>query len=144
MILLPVGFASNITGIEVPGVFAGIFAFLLTLDYFSVGEGGAQILGRRDPTRDRVQKLITALSESTKVMEAIRREIDANQKMVDRLQADVKTHEQLLALHRSEVEAVAQVVAGEVRREGRRSLYMALAINAFFFGLGVLVTLHFA
>lgn len=139
-ILIPLGVVLHLGGITVPGVFAGIFALALTLDYFFIAEDSNPILGRRDPTRDRVKKLVAALSESTKVMEAIRREVDSNQQLVDRLQADVQTH-QLLGLDRNEVEAVAQVVASEVRREGRRGLYVTLALNLLFFGLGVLVTL---
>ena len=33
---------------------------------------------------------------------------------------DVRTHEQVLALNKDEVEAITSVVAGEMRREGRR------------------------
>ena len=58
---------------------------------------------------------------------------------IRRAMADARTQEQLLALNRSEVEAVAQV-AGEVRREGRRGLYVGFAVNTFF-GLRVVVTL---
>ena len=61
--------------------------------------------------------------------------------MADRLQHDIKTHEELLKLSSHEVEAVAQVVAGEVRREGTRSLYFNFVLSAIFFGLGVVVTL---
>jgi hypothetical protein len=139
--MLAVGFPLNLNGLIIPGIFLGIFALMLTLDYFFVGQDGSQILGRRDPTRDRVKKLSVALAESIRVIEAIRREVESNQELVDRLQADANTHRELLALQRSEVEAVAQVVAGEVRREGRRSLYYSIALNLFFFGLGVLVTL---
>jgi hypothetical protein len=114
---------------------------VLIQDYFYVGRDGGQILGKRDPTSDRVKKLTTALAGSIEVIEAIREEVEANQRLADRLQADVQTHRELLRLNQSEVEAVAQVVAGEVRREGRRGLYFSIVLNALFFGLGVLVTL---
>jgi hypothetical protein len=139
--LISVGAVFEIDGVLAAGIVLGFIVLLLLNDYFFVGERGGQILGRGEPTRGRVHKLIEALSEATRVMDAIRREVEVNQRLVDRLQADVKTHEQLLALHSSEVEAVAQVVAGEVRREGRRGLYAGFLVNAFFFGLGVLVTL---
>ncbi len=141
VVMIPVGAVLGVNGVTIPGVFLGVFALAYTQDYFYVGRDGGQLLGKRDPTRDRVKKLTTALAGSIEVIEAIRQEVDANQRLVDRLQADVETHKELLRLHQSEVEAVAQVVAGEVRREGRRGLYFSFVLNAVFFGLGVLVTL---
>ena len=105
-------------------------------DYFFVSERCKQWIGRTDPTRDRVKKLTTALAESIRVIEAIREEVESNQQLVERLQADAERHKEPVALHQSEVEAVAQVVAGEVRREGRRSLYFSFALNALFFAPG--------
>ncbi len=71
----------------------------------------------------------------------IEREVKARSALAERLQEDVERHRELLKLNRSEVDAVAQTLGVEVRREGRRSFWVSLAINAAFFGLGVLVTL---
>jgi hypothetical protein len=88
-----------------------------------------------------VKRLVAALTESTRVMAEIQREVTARSALAERLQRDVERHQELLALNREEVEAVAQTLRVEVQREGRRSFWAGVLVNAFFFGLGIVVTL---
>jgi hypothetical protein len=136
---LAVGIPLNSDALKAVSVFSGAFTLFLVLDYF--GLLADPILRPRDPAVDRVKRLVKALAEATEVMAAIEKEVTARRVMAERLQRDVETHTRLLALDREEVEAVAQTMAGEVRREGRRNLLTSFLLNAFFFGLGVLVTL---
>lgn len=120
-------------------VFAGVLAVYFTLDAFGLTK--EHILTPRPPAEDRVQRLVAALSESTTVISEIEREVRARGELAKRLQADVERHQELLALNREEVEAVAQTLREEVRREGRRGFWVGVLVNAIFFGLGVGVTL---
>jgi hypothetical protein len=49
-----------------------------------------------------------------------------------------------LELTKGEVEAVAQLLRGELRREGRRAFWMGVAQSAVFFALGTAVTIAVA
>lgn len=118
-----------------------ILGALATLDAFGLVKDGP--LGPRKPAEDRVRDLVAALSESTKVMAEIEREVKARGELADRLQADVKRHEELLKLNRAEVEAVAQTFRTEVHREGMRGFWYQAVLNVIFFAAGVLVTLIF-
>jgi predicted flap endonuclease-1-like 5' DNA nuclease len=57
-----------------------------------------------------------------------------------KLQEDVKTYKEIAALKQSEVQSVAQLLRGELRREGRRSFWSGFALNLLFFVLGAVVT----
>lgn len=122
--------------------FAALFGVLgswFTLD--AIGLTKESLLRAPDPAEDRVRQLVAALTESSRVIAAIEREVKARGELAERLQADVRRHQELLALNRPEVEAVAQTFRLEVRREGRRGFWISLLVNAIFFGLGVAVTL---
>jgi hypothetical protein len=138
-VCLSFGFPLDITALQVIGVTAAVVGGVFVLDALGILE--EPILRPRDPAVDQVKKLVKALAESTRVMAEIEREVKARSALAERLEADVERHRELLALNRSEVEAVAQTLRTEVHREGRRSLWTGLFINAAFFGLGILVTL---
>jgi len=66
--------------------------------------------------------------------------VRARQELVEQLERDARSHEELLKLRRAEVEAVAQTLRAELDREGRKTLRLGLAQNAFFFVLGVIAS----
>jgi hypothetical protein len=134
---LPVGFAVPITTFQVLGMASGIFGIVLIGDALGLTQ---PILRPPDPAEVRVKKLIGALTESTKVIAEIEKEVKARGSLVERLQGDIERHRELLKLNQAEVEAVAQTFRAEVRTEGRRTLLANVLMSAFFFGLGVLVT----
>jgi hypothetical protein len=95
----------------------------------------------RDSGEQRVERLVAALRESTAVIEEIQAEVERRSRLARRLEDDVARHRELLEMDQDKVEAVAQTLRIQLREEGRRGFVMNLALSAFLFGLGVLVTL---
>lgn len=92
-------------------------------------------------TQERITKLINALKSSTELISAIDQEIKERQQLVTKLEQDLATYDEIVKLKESEVEAVAQLLRGELRKEGRKSLLQEILVNGFFFILGVVLTL---
>jgi hypothetical protein len=135
---ISLGAIFDISALTIVGVFSAVLGPFLLLD--ALGWTKDPILRPPDPAEVRVKKLLEALAETTKVIGAIEREVADRGRLAERLQQDVARNQELLALKSEEVEAVAQTFRSEVRRESRRSFLASLLLNAFFFGLGVLVT----
>lgn len=85
-------------------------------------------------------KLIKALSQSGQLIDEILTEIDARQKLVDKLQEGIKTYYENTEIKKSDVEAISQLLQGEIRKESRRSLWQNIVINFTFFCAGVVIT----
>jgi hypothetical protein len=129
------GFEYHVTGLQIPGIILAIMGVYTLLD--AIGRTEDPWLGPRPTAEDRVKTLLAALSDSTKVIREIERELKARSALAERLQSDVARHEELLNLNREEVEAVAQTLRIEVRREGRRGFWLSIATHTVFFGLGI-------
>jgi len=93
-----------------------------------------------ETTVQRVNKLSKSLSQSARLIDEILTEIDARQKLVDKLQNDAETYDKITELKSSEVEAISQLLRGETRKEGRRSFLQNIIINFTFFCAGIVVT----
>ncbi len=85
-------------------------------------------------------KLIKALSQSGQLIDEILTEIDARQKLVAKLQEGIKTYYENTEIKKSDVEAISQLLQGEIRKESRRSLWQNIVINFTFFCAGVVIT----
>lgn len=94
---------------------------------------------------ERITSLAAGLSKAARAIDEIESETQARQQLVARLEADAVRHGQLLALDRDKVEAVVQMVGGEVRAESRRAarrqFWLGLLQSVFFFVAGIFVTL---
>ena len=97
---------------------------------------------RGETTALRIERLSRALSESTTMIGSIERELHERSRLVQRLRDDCDRYDHLAKLKGTEVEAVVQSFRGELRKEGRRSFWQAVALNFFFFLAGVMVTLY--
>jgi hypothetical protein len=86
---------------------------------------------------DRLALLSRSLSRAGSIVSDMEEEIRSREELVQRLRREQK----LLELSREEVDAVAQTVSGEVRREGRRNLWLNFALGTLFFLLGAGFTL---
>ena len=96
---------------------------------------------RRPETLEiRINKLASALKESSKLVTEVESEISARQELVLELQKDAQRYEQLIHLNKEQVDAVAQVLQGELRKEGNKSLWRGAAVNFIFFVLGALLS----
>lgn len=93
-----------------------------------------------ETTVQRVNKLSISLSQSAQLIDEILTEIDARQKLVDKLQKNTETYDKITELKSSEVEAISQLLRGETRKEGRRSFLQNIIINFTFFCAGIVVT----
>jgi hypothetical protein len=71
----------------------------------------------------------------------MQKEIEERRAMVDNLRNDAETYRRLRDVNQKELEAVAQVLGGELRREGRRSFWVNFATNFGFFILGAAVSI---
>jgi uncharacterized coiled-coil protein SlyX len=68
----------------------------------------------------RAGSLTTALSDSAHVIQEIETDIEARREIAEKMQNDIEIYERIKDLNCSEVEAVAQAVEGEDRKEDGR------------------------
>ena len=90
----------------------------------------------QETTEDRIGRLTKSLHEATSLISNIESEIRARSELADRLQQDIDRYNKLAALHQPEVEAITQLLRGELRKEGRSTFWKGFAINLLFFVLG--------
>lgn len=137
--------------INVFEVFIRIIPNMLLLFAFMVG---IQILGlmierklklkHGETSIERIDRLSKALKESIELTSEIEKEIQSRHQVVKKLKEDVERYEELSSIRASEVEAVAQTIRGEIKRESNKSLFKATAINFLFFIAGIIITLYLA
>jgi TolA-binding protein len=122
-----------ITAVTIAGtissIIAGLFEILVLKKF------------RRPETLEiRIKKLMSALKESSKLVTEVESEISARQELVVELQKDAQRYQQLIQLNKEQVEAVAQVLQGELRKEGNKSFWRGVCVNFVFFALGALLS----
>ena len=97
----------------------------------------AQKRSRKSITLEqRIDKLTTALKESSRLVSEVESEIQSRQRLVSELQQDAERYKNLITLNQEQVDAVAQVLKGELRKEGRKSFWLGVFVNFVFFLLG--------
>jgi hypothetical protein len=101
---------------------------------------GIEVTSVESPEQ-RIRRLISALSEAATTVEQIEDEIRERHELAQQLQADVRKYERLREVNQEEVEAVAQVLGGELRKGERRSFLTGFLLNLVFFVLGVGATI---
>jgi t-SNARE complex subunit (syntaxin) len=87
-----------------------------------------------------LNKLTKALSQSTQLIDEILTEIDARQKLVEKLQEDIETYYKNAEIAKSDVVTISLFLRGEIRKESRRLLWQNIVINFTFFCVGVVIT----
>ncbi len=92
----------------------------------------------------RIEKLTYALGESSKLVSEVEAEIQERHKLASELKQDAEKYETLITLNKDQVDAVAQVFQGELRREGTKSFWKGVAANFVFFLLGAAVSWFFS
>ncbi|MCS0179991.1 hypothetical protein NDI96_06205 [Vibrio alginolyticus] len=91
---------------------------------------------KEETMEDRINKLTSALKESSSLVSQVEDEIRSRQALVNELKEDAKRYEDLASLNQQQVDAVAQVLQGELRKEGKVSFWKGVAVNFIFFLLG--------
>lgn len=95
---------------------------------------------KRENLEARINKLSAALKESSRLVGEVEDEISKRQALVTELQQDAERYQKLVSINREQVDAVAQLIQGELRKEGRKSFWAGVAINFVFFSLGALLS----
>lgn len=97
-------------------------------------------LKRRKPSgetlENRIEKLTSALKESSRLVSEVEREIQSRKTLVDELREDADKYQKLVSLNRDQVESVAQLLQAELRKEGTKSFWKGAALNFVFFAIG--------
>lgn len=89
----------------------------------------------------RVQRLSSSLVDASRVINEIEQEIQQRQALVTKLQQDAQVYKEIVDVNRPQVEAISQVLRGELQRGERRAIWIEVAVNFLFFVLGIIVTL---
>ena len=97
-------------------------------------------LTRRGDVQERAHELSRSLMDASQLIDQMKAEIDSRQALVQKLQGDLDTYNKLATLKKTEVEAVAQVLRGELERSGRQSFWIGVLMNFGFFLAGSAVT----
>jgi TolA-binding protein len=96
--------------------------------------------GRPETLEDRITKLSSALQDSSRLVAEVEGEISKRQALVVELQHDADRYQKLVSINQEQVQAVAQLLQGELRREGTRSFWKGVLANFVFFVLGALLS----
>jgi hypothetical protein len=89
--------------------------------------------------QERVKRLTKSLEEATSLIANIEAEITARSTLATQLQKDIDQYNKLVELKKPEVEAVAQLLRGELKKENRGSFWKGFAVNFVFFILGACI-----
>jgi hypothetical protein len=95
---------------------------------------------KEEGIEDRIKKLTSALTQSTKFISQIEEEIKKRAELADRLKADVDRYKKLCSVRSDEVEAIAQTLRFELQKEGRKSFWSGVFVNAIFFVVGAITS----
>jgi t-SNARE complex subunit (syntaxin) len=106
----------------------------------SLLEKKEQSRGTKETIEERINKLTSSLQESTNLIAEVEAEIFERSALVEKLKKDAETYEQVVKLKGPEVEAVAQLLRGELKKEGSRSFWKGVAVNFLFFVLGLIAS----
>lgn len=93
--------------------------------------------GKKEETlEDRINKLTSALKDSSQLVTEVEKEIQSRQQLVSELQKDAEKYQKLISLNQEQVDAVAQLLQGELRKEGNKSFWKGVFVNFVFFIMG--------
>ena len=73
------------------------------------------------PLEERISKLTSSLQESAKAVDEAQMEIEARQRLVDRLRSEQQTFEQLRRVDKPTADAIAATLQGELAESERRA-----------------------
>lgn len=95
---------------------------------------------KKETLEDKINKLTSALKESSHIITSVESEIQSRQKLVSELQDDAQRYEKLISMNQEQVDAVAQVFQGELQKESKKSFWKGVAVNFIFFIMGAIVS----
>jgi hypothetical protein len=88
---------------------------------------------------DRIRTLTASLTTAATTISQIEEEVKRRHALVEKLQQDAETAQKISALNRQQVDAVAQVLKGEIEKEQRAGFWMNQLQNGFYALMGVIL-----
>lgn len=117
-----------------------IIAMGVSLSVLAALANRGKIKDKKETIEKRISNLNSSLRDATRLITHIQTEIETREKLADDLKNKLSNYNQIIKLKKPEVKAVAQVLRGEISREGKRTLLKNILINLALFVAGVLVT----
>ena len=99
---------------------------------------------KAETLEDRINKLTTALKESSRLVTEVETEIQSRQHLVSELHKDAEKYQRLISLNQDQVDSVAQLLQGELRKEGNISFWKGVVVNFVFFIMGAALSWYLA
>ena len=90
----------------------------------------------KETLEDRINKLTSALQQSSHLVAEVEKEIETRKALVLELKKDADKYQNLVNLNKEQVDAVAQLLQGELRKEGSKSFWKGVIANFVFFIMG--------
>ncbi len=91
---------------------------------------------KKETLEDRIIKLTTALKESSQLVTEVETEIQSRQQLVSELQNDAEKYQKLISINQEQVDAVAQLLQGVLRKDSNKSFWKGVIMNFVFFIMG--------
>jgi hypothetical protein len=91
---------------------------------------------RRETLETRVDRLTRSLKSASDLVAEIEGEVQKRSALASKLQADIARYNELKQLDAPKIEAVAQALRGEIKRDSSKAFWVGIAINVVFFLLG--------
>jgi hypothetical protein len=85
----------------------------------------------------RISTLTESLNGAAKTIDAIEHEIKQRQALVEQLEREADTASKLKTLNKDQLDAVAQVLKGEIQSDQRQNFWNAQALAFFYAAVGV-------
>ena len=86
--------------------------------------------------QDRIATLSQSLNTAAKDVAAVEAEIQARQKLVEKMKSDAETAQAISALNAKQTEAIAQSLRGQLEQKEKEGYWWSIAQNVFFAALG--------
>jgi hypothetical protein len=150
--LMLVGVAVIVIAINAPGGDQWYWGVLLFVGILAVATGALALTSWKeehelrtnpDSRQRQVLELTEALKRAMGTVAVIRDEISEGNELLAELEKRAMVKEQLAEMSDPQVIAVTEQIRAEFRTESRRGLRRDVLLGAFFFALGVLVTVIF-
>jgi len=88
----------------------------------------------------KIKKLSSSLYDSASLINEVEKEIAQKEGIVVKLQKDADTYSELSKLKKSEVEAITSVLQTTLDKQGDKSFWSGVIVNALFFIAGAIVS----
>ena len=126
------------------GTIATVMVLNLTMSaafsYFGQRSSGREKT-EEEILKEKVKSLTSSLNQSTDLISEITQQINQRHELVEKLKKDHDKYQNLVNLKEEEIQAVAQLLRGELKQEGRSSFKKSFLMNSLFFILGSAVSI---